>query len=32
MLDDAVAIGRRMKYSTTLEDLLGAKISMAIAK
>ena len=31
-LDDAVAIGKRMKYPTTLEDLLGAKISLTIAK
>ncbi len=31
-LDDAVAIGKRMKYSTTLEDLLGEKITLAIAK
>jgi protein tyrosine phosphatase (PTP) superfamily phosphohydrolase (DUF442 family) len=29
-LDDAVAIGKRMKYPTTLEDLLGAKISVTI--
>jgi protein tyrosine phosphatase (PTP) superfamily phosphohydrolase (DUF442 family) len=31
-LDDAAMIGRRMKYSTTLEDLLGAKISLTIVK
>jgi protein tyrosine phosphatase (PTP) superfamily phosphohydrolase (DUF442 family) len=31
-LDDAVAIGKRMKYPTTLEDLLGAKISAMIVK
>jgi protein tyrosine phosphatase (PTP) superfamily phosphohydrolase (DUF442 family) len=31
-LDDAAAIGKRMKYPTTLEDLLGAKISLAIVK
>ncbi len=29
-LDDAVAIGKRIKYPTTLEDLLGAKISATI--
>ena len=28
-LDDALAIGKRMKYPTTLEDLLGAKISLS---
>ncbi|MDD4858010.1 MAG: sulfur transferase domain-containing protein [Candidatus Krumholzibacteria bacterium] len=27
-LDDAVTIGKRIKYPTTLEDLLGAKISL----
>jgi protein tyrosine phosphatase (PTP) superfamily phosphohydrolase (DUF442 family) len=31
-LDDAVAIGKRIKYPTTLEDLLGAKISLTIVK
>jgi protein tyrosine phosphatase (PTP) superfamily phosphohydrolase (DUF442 family) len=31
-LDDAVAIAKRIKYPTTLEDLLGAKISLSIAK
>jgi protein tyrosine phosphatase (PTP) superfamily phosphohydrolase (DUF442 family) len=31
-LDDAVNIGKRIKYPTQLEDLLGAKISLAILK
>ena len=31
-LGDAVAIGKRIKYPTTLEDLLGAKISVTIMK
>lgn len=31
-LDEAVNIGKRIKYSTQLEDLLGAKISLTIAK
>jgi uncharacterized protein (TIGR01244 family) len=31
-LDDAVAIAKRMKYPTTLEDLLGAKSSLTIVK
>jgi protein tyrosine phosphatase (PTP) superfamily phosphohydrolase (DUF442 family) len=31
-LDDAATIGRRMKYPTTLEDLLGARISLTLVK
>jgi protein tyrosine phosphatase (PTP) superfamily phosphohydrolase (DUF442 family) len=31
-LDDALTIGKRIKYPTTLEDLLGAKISATIVK
>jgi len=31
-LDDAAAIGRRIKYPTQLEDLLGAKISLTLVK
>ena len=31
-LNDAVIIGKRMKYQTQLEDLLGSKISLAIVK
>ena len=31
-LDEAAAVGRRMKYSTQLEDLLGVKISLTISK
>ena len=31
-LDDAVSIGKRIKYPTQLEDLLGAKISLTILK
>lgn len=31
-LDDAAAIGRRMKYPTQLEELLGAKVSLAVSK
>ena len=31
-LDDAVNIGKRIKYPTHLEDLLGAKISLTILK
>ena len=30
--DDAVNIGKRIKYPTQLEDLLGAKISLTILK
>jgi len=30
-LDEAAAVGRRIKYSTQLEDLLGVKISLAIS-
>jgi protein tyrosine phosphatase (PTP) superfamily phosphohydrolase (DUF442 family) len=31
-LDDAVTIAKRMKYPTTLDDLLGARISSTIVK
>jgi uncharacterized protein (TIGR01244 family) len=31
-LDEAADVGRRIKYSTQLEDLLGVKISLAISK
>jgi len=31
-LDDAAAIGRRMKYPTQLEELLGAKVSLRISQ
>jgi len=31
-LNDAVAIAKRIKYPTQLEDLLGAKISLSIPK
>ncbi len=31
-LDDAVTIAKRMKYPTTLDDLLGAKTSLTIVK
>jgi len=31
-LDDAVTIAKRMKYPTTLDDLLGVKTSLAIVK
>lgn len=31
-LNDAVTIGKRIKYQAQLEDLLGAKISLAVMK
>lgn len=31
-LDEAAEVGRRIKYPTQLEDLLGVKISLAISK
>jgi hypothetical protein len=31
-LDDAVQIGKRIKYPTQLEDLLGARISLSIVQ